>query len=147
MGRLTKEQIDQIATLRNQGYCQKEIAEKLKVHLRTVRKYDPTSRSRVSKYRVEQGSIEKMWQVLVHTLDWLDVMAFLLLDKDDHCCPRCTSESLGFDVDEVQFICRKCGFKLVFPHELCRSCFVKGNVRYDKNLRRYTCDACKAVRE
>lgn len=41
MGRLTKAKIDEIGKLRGQGYTQKETAEKAKVHLRTVRKYDP----------------------------------------------------------------------------------------------------------
>ena len=41
MGRLIKAKIDEIARLRKQGYTQKETAEKLNVHIRTVRKYDP----------------------------------------------------------------------------------------------------------
>lgn len=41
MGRLTKAKIDEIARLRQEGYTQKEIVEKAKVHLGTVRKYDP----------------------------------------------------------------------------------------------------------
>jgi len=41
MGRLTKAKIDAISKLREQGYTQKETAEKVKVHLRTVRQYDP----------------------------------------------------------------------------------------------------------
>ena len=41
MGRLTKVKIDEIARLRGENYTQKEIAEKLGVHIRTVRKYDP----------------------------------------------------------------------------------------------------------
>ena len=40
MGRLTKAKIDEIIKLRKQGYTQEETAEKAKVHLRTVRKYD-----------------------------------------------------------------------------------------------------------
>jgi len=40
MGRLTKTKIDQISKLRQEGYTQKETAEKVGVHLRTVRKYD-----------------------------------------------------------------------------------------------------------
>jgi len=41
MGKLTKAKIDEITRLRQEGYTQKEIAKKAKVHLRTVRKYDP----------------------------------------------------------------------------------------------------------
>lgn len=41
MGRLTKAKADEIEKLRKEGYTQKEVAEKVGVHLRTVRKYDP----------------------------------------------------------------------------------------------------------
>lgn len=41
MGRLTKAKIDEIARLRREGYTQAEIAQKVKVHVRTVRRYDP----------------------------------------------------------------------------------------------------------
>lgn len=41
MGRLLKQKIDQIRKLREEGYTQKETAEKVGVHLRTARKYDP----------------------------------------------------------------------------------------------------------
>ncbi len=42
MGRLAKTKVDEIAKLREDGYTQKEIAERLHVHPRTVRKYDPS---------------------------------------------------------------------------------------------------------
>lgn len=41
MGRLGKAKTDEITKLRQEGYTQKETAEKTGVHLRTVRKYDP----------------------------------------------------------------------------------------------------------
>jgi len=41
MGRLTKAKTDEIGKLRKEGYTQKETAEKVGVHIRTVRKYDP----------------------------------------------------------------------------------------------------------
>lgn len=41
MGRLTKTKVDEIVKLRKQDYTQKETAEKLGIHVRTVRKYDP----------------------------------------------------------------------------------------------------------
>lgn len=41
MGRLVKTKIDQIAKLRQEGYTQKEVAQRLHVHPRTIRKYDP----------------------------------------------------------------------------------------------------------
>ena len=41
MGRLTKGKIDKIINLRNEGYTQKEVAQKVGVDIKTVRKYDP----------------------------------------------------------------------------------------------------------
>jgi len=41
MGRLTKAKIDKITNLRDEGYTQKEVAEKVDVDIKTVRKYDP----------------------------------------------------------------------------------------------------------
>jgi predicted transcriptional regulator len=46
MGRLTKKKIDKIAKLRQEGFTQKETAEEVGVHLRTVRKYDPLKEKR-----------------------------------------------------------------------------------------------------
>ena len=54
MGRLTKTKIDAIIKLRKQGYTQKETAEKLKVHLRTVRKYDPLREQKPARLSAEQ---------------------------------------------------------------------------------------------
>ena len=39
MGRLTKAKIDKITNLRGEGYTQKEVAEKVDVDIKTVRKY------------------------------------------------------------------------------------------------------------
>ena len=54
MGRLTKAKIDEIARLRQEGYTQKEIVQKAKVHLRTVRKYDPLREQRPVRATPEQ---------------------------------------------------------------------------------------------
>jgi lipase chaperone LimK len=56
MGKLTKTKIDEIARLRQEGYTQKEIAQKAKVHLRTVRKYDPlrTQKPRITPEQVKE---------------------------------------------------------------------------------------------
>ena len=54
MDRLTKKKIDEIAKLRQEGYTQKEIAEKAKVHLRTVRKYDPLREQKPARTTPEQ---------------------------------------------------------------------------------------------
>ena len=41
MGRLSKAKIDQIAKLRNEGLLQREVAEELRINIKTVGKYDP----------------------------------------------------------------------------------------------------------
>lgn len=61
MGRLTKAKIDEIAKLRQEGYTQKETAEKVKVHLRTVRKYDPLREQKPVRPTAEQPKeLEKL---------------------------------------------------------------------------------------
>jgi hypothetical protein len=59
MGRLTKAKIDEIGKLREQGYTQKETAEKVKVHLRTVRKYDPLREKPVRPSREQAKELEE----------------------------------------------------------------------------------------
>ena len=59
MGRLTKSKIDEIRKLREQGYTQKETAEKVKVHLRTVRKYDPLREKPVRPARNQFDDVEE----------------------------------------------------------------------------------------
>ena len=45
MGRLSKAKIDKIVKLREDGYIQKEVAQKVAVDIKTVRKYDPLRQS------------------------------------------------------------------------------------------------------
>ena len=144
MGRLLKSKIDQIVSLRKQGYCQKEIAEKLDVHIKTVRKYDPTSGSDTSKPVHVEKSVEAIREVLLAVLDLLDVMVPLLLDKDNHPCPKCYAESLGFDVRQVAFICRNCGYTLILPSDICYHCLSQGKMDYNKESRKWFCQQCGA---
>lgn len=66
MGKLTKAKIDEITGLRQEGYTQKEIAEKAKVHLRTVRKYDPLRAQKPARTTPEQlKEIEESCRKLV----------------------------------------------------------------------------------
>lgn len=61
MGRLTKAKRDEIARLRGQNYTQKETAEKVGVHLRTVRKYDPLREQKPVRPTAEQlKELEKL---------------------------------------------------------------------------------------
>ncbi len=54
MGRLAKAKIDEIEKLRKEGYTQKEVAEKVRVHPRTIRKYDPLHQQRSEDRLVEK---------------------------------------------------------------------------------------------
>ena len=43
MGRLLKKKVDEVAKLRAEGYCQSEVASKVGVSVKSVRKYQPKS--------------------------------------------------------------------------------------------------------
>ena len=70
MGRLTKATTDEIERLRKEGYTQKEVAERLKVHPRTVRKYDPLRQELYNTLGLETISPTKIFaQLLKETLE------------------------------------------------------------------------------
>ena len=143
MGRLLKKKVDQIADLRKQGYTQKEVAQKLGVHVRTVRKYDPTHTA-VKSHPIDNDTIESIRGVLPTIFDWLDILMYLLLGDAKHNCPRCHTNALEFDLDEVAFICRKCGYRPVLPHDICRSCFALDRLEFDPDSRMWVCRQCRA---
>lgn len=60
MGRLAKAKTDEISKLRQQGFTQKETAEKVKVHLRTVRKYDPLKEKPIKPTRERVKELEEV---------------------------------------------------------------------------------------
>jgi len=60
MGRLTKGKVDEICKLREEGYTQRETAERVKVHLRTVRKYDPLKEKPVRPTRERVKELEEV---------------------------------------------------------------------------------------
>jgi len=64
MGRITKAKIDQIASLRKEGYTQGETADKVGVNLRTVRKYDPL-RQQKKMEKISIGEIEEALTMLL----------------------------------------------------------------------------------
>jgi transcription initiation factor TFIIIB Brf1 subunit/transcription initiation factor TFIIB len=144
MGRITKEKIDQIGKLRKEGYCQKEIAQKVGVSVRTVRKYDPTRKSKSeSPYPTEQR-LRAIWEVIPLILDWLDVLIPLLLYEEKHACPRCRSDETEFHLEESIFYCSDCDLSLFFPREICRQCLSPYNVYYDERDRAWMCAECGA---
>ena len=143
MGRLTKKKADQIANLRKQAYTQKEVAEKLGVHVRTVRKYDPT---RVTVKHRPTDATESIRGVIAVILDWLDILTLLLLSsgKDKHACPRCCIDSLEFDSEKETFICRECGYRPIMPENICRNCFALNRLEFDKDSSIWVCQECGA---
>ena len=64
MGRLTKAKIDEIAKLREKGYTQKEVAQRVGVHVRTVRNYDPLHQARPSKRRSVEDKLKTLEEAL-----------------------------------------------------------------------------------
>jgi len=60
MGRLAKAKTDEIVKLRQQGFTQRETAEKVKVHLRTVRKYDPLKEKPIKPTRERVKELEEV---------------------------------------------------------------------------------------
>ena len=129
--------------MRKQGYTQKEVAQKLGVHIRTVRKYDPTHKA-VKHQSMDNDTVESIRSVLLVILDWLDTLIYLLLGAVKHTCPRCHTDSLEFDLDEVAFICRKCGYRPVLLHDICRNCFAPNRLEFSKDSRIWVCQECRA---
>ena len=96
MGRLIKAKIDEIAKLRKEEYTQKETAEKVGVHPRTVRKYDPLRQD-----RAEKRSVENRLSVLEEAIrvcwDYIDLLYWVIvrspigdsLETKTYVCPRC----------------------------------------------------------
>lgn len=150
MGRLLKKEVDEIAHLRKQGYAQKEVAQKLGVHVRTVRKYDPTHKA--AEHRdMNNDAVESIKSVLPVILDWLEIQTYSLLkelicdNKHKHICPRCHNESFEYGIEEAAFICRECGYRPVMPYDICRSCFANRILEFDKDSRTWLCQECRAM--
>ena len=144
MGRITKAKIDQIGKLRQEGYCQKEIAQKVGVHVRTVRKYDPTRKSTSGRRYPVEERLRAIEEVIPFIIDWLDVLIPLLLFDEDHDCPRCGAEEIERDLERLVFYCSNCRHSLYFPREICRQCFSLGKVYYDERDEAWVCADCGA---
>ena len=140
MGRLTKKTIDEIVKLRKQGYTQKEAAERLRIHIRTVRKYDPLRVFTKHPY-IENDPIKSIRAVISVILVWLDVLSNELIGIDND-CPRCGIDSLEYDGDKDLFICRECGYRLIMPENICRNCFAFNRLKFDRNYIERICQEC-----
>ena len=123
MGRLTKKNIDQIAKLRSEGYTQNEVAEKVGVCLKTVRKYDPGSVSGSAKeWRELQGLPERV-NKLEQIAKTLSALAWSY--KLEKCfkypawCPNCENqvsaeEARDKKTKKTYYCCPQCGTLVLY---------------------------------
>jgi len=152
MGRLAKAQTDEIAKLRKEGYTQKEIAERLHVHPRTVRKYDPLRQE-----RSEERSVENRLSVLEEAIrvcwDYIDLIYVAVLrsaigeclEKETYLCPRCNGK-LIYDEDKVTYICKKCGHKFSILSDWCYNCLSTAESVWSDEIDDQVCPKCGARR-
>jgi len=96
MGRLRKAKIDQITKLIEEGHTQIEIAEKVGVCLKTVRKYDPGSRAGSAKEWQELQALPERMKKLEEAVKSLSIWVFsnqverMATDKKYWLwCPKC----------------------------------------------------------
>jgi len=144
MGRLYKAKIDSIRELSEQGYLQKEVAEKVGVHVKTVRKYTASSGCSISRSGVSENIPESVRNVIASILDYIDLIeSALQLDKNRNVhCPRCLEGEFDFDAVKMFYVCRKCGHRLDTPFDICRKCFTVNNILKDRTGGIYTCKEC-----
>ena len=144
MGRLFKARIDAIKELSKEGYLQREIAEKLGVHIRTVRKYAPTNRPTSSGSNLLGSVPESVRDTIAWILDYIEfIESNLELDKiRNGCCPKCSEKQ--FELDAIKFVyeCGNCGYKLVLPSDVCRNCFTQNSFEEYQTRGLYTCKEC-----
>ena len=143
MGRLYKAKVDKIQELSKQGYLQREIAEKLGVHVKTVRKYDPTNRS-ISSGSNPTGSVpESIRNVIALMLDYIEFIEInLQLDKvRNGYCPRCSKKQFEFDAIKFIYQCGNCGYILLQSSDICRNCFAENSYDEEQGYSS-TCKEC-----
>ena len=154
MGRLVKVKRDEIAKLRKQGYTQKETAEKVKVHLRTVRKYDPLHESRPSGQLSVEDRLATLEEALRTCWDYIHLLKCAMsrfeplrdkLEKETYPCPRCGGK-LKFDDEEVTYICHDCKLKMFPSDDLCYHCFSQGEMDFVEAIGDFVCRRCGAKR-
>jgi len=127
MGRLTKKKIDQIAKLRGEGYTQIEVAEKLEVCLKTVRKYDPGSISGSAKEWRELQSLPDRVKRLEEIAKTLSALATSYqLEKGDEYlawCPNCDNQVIAKLARDKKtkkdyYCCSQCGMPIPYARYL-----------------------------
>ena len=141
MGRLTKAKVDQIGKLRNEGYTQQEVAQKIDVHVRTVRKYDVT---RTKNSLDNKTTIRNVQQTIRVIMDWVWVLIWPLMSEEDLNCPNCLGESVSYDEEVNTFVCHQCGYRMVLPDDICENCLALNAVVFDQVTKKRVCRECGA---
>ena len=154
MGRLTKAKVNEIAKLRQLGYTQKETAEKAKVHLRTVRKYDPLHESRAGGQLSVEDRLVALEEAVRTSWDYIYLLECAMcrleplchkLEKETYPCPRCGGK-LRFEDEESTYVCHDCKLKMLPSDYLCYHCFSQGEMDYVEATDELVCRRCGATR-
>ena|SRR3989304_6661123 len=117
MGRLRKSVVDTIVRLRKQGFTQAEVAEKTKVHLKSVQKYDPLRNSN-NQVRPGTSSGKPTYDPNLFTkymANWVESIALTLQfeAKVELVCPSCLDGKLHLDdYTGMTYNCKRCEYKL-----------------------------------
>ncbi len=150
MGRLAKAQIDEIAKLRKEGYTQKEIAERLHVHPRTVRKYDPSHEIRQRGQRSTEDRLAALEEGVRSSWDLLELLHCTMLRSDKlrhsleettYPCPRCDGK-LKYDEQEATYVCGDCKHKLPSSLYWCYHCLSQQEMDYIETTEELVCRRC-----
>lgn len=153
MGRLVKAKTDAIAKLRQEGYTQKEVAQRLHVHPRTVRKYDPLHQERLQERSVEDR-LSTLEEAVRTSWDWIELFHTAMvrhpglgseLYGDEYICPRCQGE-LVYDDEESIYICSWCGHKLSNSCSWCYHCLSQEEMDYVEKEDDFVCRTCGVKR-
>ena len=142
LGILEKRKRDMIVKMRKEGYIQREIAEKLGVNLKTVRKYDHSTSCGSGKRRTQEERLTACEAAIRTALDWLHLLWFMAPTDQLYDCPKCGSYRMKYDdYVESTFVCERCGYQYTLPFHLCHECFSR-DINYDDYPGYAVCERC-----
>jgi len=124
MGRISTARIEQIGKLRRKGYLQKEVADKLGLDVKTVRKYDPLRGIAVPPSQAPPALLERL-ESLERRADALEAWRWMGATAEEEgpfahppapLCPVCyfgwgkklQDADLEFDEDADELVCTAC---------------------------------------